>query len=62
MMSIHEHIPDMTLGVASATLQSLQDAADSQSLVVALKDLKYAIIGNTLRKVEVAQDERVLES
>jgi hypothetical protein len=51
---------DMTLQAASTTLGALQSAESRQALVILLKDLKNSVIGNTLRKVEVAEDEGLL--
>jgi hypothetical protein len=51
---------DMTLQAASITLSTLEGAESRQALVILLKDLKNSVIGNTLRKVEVAEDEGLL--
>lgn len=47
----------MTLSTTSVTLESLQSLPDRQSLLLALKDLKNAVIGSTWKKVEVAGDD-----
>ena len=44
----------------SNTLQSLLAAPTPIDLLRALKELKNAVIGNTWRKVEVAEDEPLL--
>ena len=46
----------MTLSTASVTLEGLKSLPDRESLLLALKDLKNSVIGNSWKKVEVAGD------
>jgi hypothetical protein len=45
----------------SQTLHGISRATTQDELLRQLKDLKNSVIGNTWRKVEVAEDERLLE-
>ena len=45
----------------SATMVSLAAAQTPAQLLLALKDLKNSVIGNTWKKVEVAEDEEVMQ-
>nr|XP_018265756.1 uncharacterized protein I303_02129 [Kwoniella dejecticola CBS 10117]OBR87914.1 hypothetical protein I303_02129 [Kwoniella dejecticola CBS 10117] len=45
----------------SNTLDLLTNASSSTTLLTNLKDLKNTVIGNTWKKVEVAEDERLLQ-
>ena len=47
--------------MASDTFARLEGASTQAELLQQLKDLKNAIIGNTWRKVEVAEDESLLQ-
>lgn len=47
----------MTVSTASVSLESLLNLPDRVNLLLALKDLKNSVIGNTWKKVEVAADE-----
>lgn len=42
------------------TLPPVLTAGDNEELLRALKDLKNGVIGNTWKKVEVAENEHVL--
>jgi len=46
---------------ASSTLHNLQTALSPNELLRILKDLKNSVIGNTWKKVEVAEDEPLLD-
>lgn len=52
------HLAIMTM---DATSELLKSAATPQDLLVALKDLKNLVIGNTWKKVQVSEDEQVLQ-
>ena len=45
----------------SNTLSNLTSSASQTDLLRSLKDLKNGVIGNTWKKVEVAEDEDVLQ-
>jgi hypothetical protein len=45
---------------SSATFASLIGAASRPELLRVLKDLKNSVIGNTWKKVEVAEDEQAV--
>jgi hypothetical protein len=45
----------------SATMSALASAQSPSVLLAALKDLKNSVIGNTWKKVEVAEDEAVMQ-
>ena len=42
-------------------MSALEAAQTPQQLLAALKDLKNSVIGNTWKKVEVAEDARVMQ-
>lgn len=44
----------------SSTLHLLQKSPSQVDLLLTLKDLKNVVIGNTWKKVEVAEDEELL--
>ena len=44
----------------SSTMATLSAAQNPPELLAALKDLKNAVIGNTWKKVEVAEDAEVV--
>jgi phage-related protein len=47
----------MTLSTAAVTLESLVALPNRESVLLALKDLKNSVIGNTWKKVEVAGND-----
>lgn len=51
----------MTLSTTAVALDSLRSLPDRQSLLLALKDLKNSVIGNTLKKVEAAGQDGLKE-
>jgi len=51
----------MAISTPPAGLGSIQFIADDAELLLALKELKNSIIGNIWKKVEVADDEGLLQ-
>lgn len=67
MRSSNSHINNTITAIGSrnmtqsATMSALASAQSPSVLLAALKDLKNSVIGNTWKKVEVAEDEAVMQ-